>query len=105
MGEQTRLPFEIFSAKNLFASEVALKLREHSLNQIAARARITTDELDRRTAVAPPWRLTQVLKFLVNSVIRRNEEDLAERYQGSSWCDSSEYDLNCDVATGQRTRR
>ena len=54
--------------------------------------------------VAPAWTLTGVIDWIVGAVIRRNEIDIARRYQGSAWCDSTEHDLNYDIMTGRRTR-
>src|ERR1700688_2546531 len=86
-------------------AEIVLNSGSILMHQIAAPTHITTDELDRRAAVPPSWTMTRVLNFLVNEVIRRDEEDAAKLYQGSSWCDSTEYDLNCDIMTGRRKRR
>ena len=40
---------------------------------------------------------------IVAAIIRRNESDIADRYQGRAWCDSTEHDLNRDVMTGRHT--
>ena len=73
------------------------------MNQIVAPARLRADEHDPDAIVAPAWTLTGVIDWIVGAVIRRNEVDIARRYQGSAWCDSTEHDLNYDIMTGRRT--
>ena len=75
------------------------------MTQIAAPAHITTDETKGSATFAPSSYFTRVLKFVISTVFHKQEDDIAKRYEGSSWCDSTEHDLNCDVMTGRRTRR
>jgi DNA-binding Lrp family transcriptional regulator len=74
------------------------------MNEIAAPARIAAHEIDCRAAVTPWSTARRVLKLVVSVIIRRSEVDVAKRYQGSSWCDSIEHELNYDVITGRRAR-
>jgi hypothetical protein len=74
------------------------------MNEIAAPARLRADERDSDTTVAPAWTLKRIIDLIVGAVIRRNEDDIAKRYEGSAWCDSIEHDLNNDIMTGRRTR-
>jgi hypothetical protein len=75
------------------------------MNQIAAPAHITTGE-PRHIAAFTPWSLfTRVLKSLISTVIRKKEDDIAKRYEGSCWCDQTEHDLNYDVIAGRHARR
>jgi len=73
------------------------------MNRIAAPAHITADRSG--TETLPHQSLfARVLKSLNRTVIGKEEDDVAKWYEGSSWCDQTEHDLNHDAITGRRTR-
>jgi hypothetical protein len=74
------------------------------MNRIAVPAHLTADEPERTATTRRPL-FARVLDFLVSTFIRKEEDDIAQWYEGSSWCDQTEQDLNDDVMTGRRTRR
>ena len=74
------------------------------MNPIAAQARITVDATRRQAATTPRSALKRIWTFVTGAVVHSNEDDITEQYQGRSWCDSTEHDLNCDVMTGRRRR-
>jgi hypothetical protein len=47
----------------------------------------------------------RVLDLFVSAVVRKEEQDIARLYEGCSWCDSTEHDLNHDVMTARRGAR
>jgi hypothetical protein len=73
--------------------------------QIAAPAHITADESKRAITFTPPSFFAKVRRFLISTIFRKRDDDFAKRYEGTSWCDQTEHDLNYDVMTGRRTRR
>ena len=75
------------------------------MNPIVAPAHIAADPPKRVAAFNPRSIVTRALKFLISAVIRKKDDDIAKHYEGSSWCDQTEHDLNYDVMTGRRTRR
>jgi hypothetical protein len=75
------------------------------MNRIYAPAHITADEPKRTTAFTPRSVFTRVFKSLISTVIRKQEGDIAKLYEGFSWCDQTEHNLNNDVMTGHHTRR
>jgi hypothetical protein len=74
------------------------------MNPIAAPAHIA-DQPKRVAAFRPRSFLTKALKILIGAVVHKKDDDIAKQYEGSSWCDQTEHDLNYDVMTGRRTRR
>jgi hypothetical protein len=74
------------------------------MNQIAAPANITADEPDGIGTIGPSF-FTKVLKSLISTLARKEEHDIAKRYEGVSWCDPTEHDLNYEVITGRQTKR
>jgi hypothetical protein len=48
-------------------------------------------------------RLSRVLGFVAGVIARHDEDDVVERYEGHSWCDSTERSINYDIMTGRRT--
>jgi hypothetical protein len=75
------------------------------MNQIAAPAQINVDKPERNATFTPRSLFARILDSLVSTVIRKEVDDIAQRYEGSSWCDQTEHDLNDDMITGCRTRR
>jgi hypothetical protein len=75
------------------------------MNRIAAPAHVTADEPERTAAFTHGSLFARVLNSLISTVIRKEEDDIAKWYEGSSWCDQTEHDLNEDVMTGRRTRQ
>jgi hypothetical protein len=68
------------------------------MNPIAALARIAAHE-PKPAAVTHRSLLTRTFDFLLR--YRDADDGIAKRYDGSSWCDATEHDLNCDVMTGR----
>ena len=75
------------------------------MNPIAAPAHIAADQSKRVAAFSPRSFVTRALKFLIGAIVHKKDDDVARNYEGSSWCDQTEHDLNYDVMTGRRTRR
>jgi len=75
------------------------------MSQIIAPAHITADEPKRNATSALRSLSARVIKSLITTVVRTKEHDIAERYEGSGWCDQTEHDLNYDVITGRYARR
>ena len=75
------------------------------MTQIAAPAHITADQPQRTAVFKPSPFFKRVRKFLTQAIIRIPDDDIGKLYEGSSWCDQTERDLNNDVITGRRTRR
>jgi hypothetical protein len=48
--------------------------------------------------------LTKVVAFLVGVINHIQEDDIVRRYEGHSWCDSTERRLNYHIMTGRDTR-
>ena len=70
------------------------------MNPIAASARGAAREL-KPAAVTHRSLLTRTFGFLRR--FRNADDGIAKRYEGSSWCDATEHDLNRDVMTGRYT--
>jgi hypothetical protein len=75
------------------------------VNQIAASRRIASGESRRIATFTPRSLFTRVLRSLISTIIRKENDDIAKRYEGSAWCDQTERDLNYDAITGCYTRR
>jgi hypothetical protein len=75
------------------------------MTQITAPAHITAVNRKRTATFTPRSHLARAWSFLLSAVIRTRDNDVAKQYEGSSWCDRTEHDLNYDVITGRRTRR
>jgi hypothetical protein len=75
------------------------------VNQIAASPRIANGEPRRVATFTSRSLSTRVLKSLISTIIRKEDDDIAKRYEGSAWCDQTERDLNYDAITGCYTRR
>jgi hypothetical protein len=75
------------------------------MNQIAAPAHITADEPKHTVTFTPLSLLARFINSLSSVVIRKAADNIANRYEGSSWCDKTERDLIYDVMTGCHTER
>lgn len=73
------------------------------MNPLAAPARMSADDLKHTAALTHHSFLTKMMDSLASIIIRRKKDDIAKRYEGCSWCDSTEHDLNYDVMTGRNT--
>ena len=47
--------------------------------------------------------LTRTFQFATRLLRRGDEDDVVERYEGHSWCDSTERSINYDIMIGRRT--
>jgi hypothetical protein len=47
--------------------------------------------------------LTRAFQFATRLLRRGDEDDVVERYEGHSWCDSTERSINYDIMIGRRT--
>jgi hypothetical protein len=75
------------------------------MTEIATPARIITGKHDCCAPVTPRSAPRRILDLVANTILFGSEGDVASRYQGTSWCDSIEYDLHHDIMIGRRTRR
>jgi hypothetical protein len=73
------------------------------MNRIAAPAHIAADESRHTAAFSPRSLLARFLKSLISTIIREEDNDIAKRYEGFSWCDQTEHNLHHDVMTGRHT--
>jgi hypothetical protein len=90
----------------LISAEIPFFQGAFAMNPIAAPAHIAADDQPKRIAAFDPRSIiTKALKSLIGIVVRSKDDDAAKQYEGSSWCDQTEHDLNYDVMTGRRTRR
>jgi hypothetical protein len=74
------------------------------MNQIAAPAHMTANGPERTGMIEGPSLFVKVLQS-VSSTLTRKEDDIEKKYEGSSWCDQTEHDLNYDVIAGRQTKR
>ena len=51
-----------------------------------------------------PARLARVFELVVGIVRRSDEDDVVSRYEGHSWCDSTERSMNYDIMTSRYLR-
>jgi hypothetical protein len=70
------------------------------MNPIAAPARFSAREFKPADITHRSF-LTRAFGFLLR--FRNADDGIAKRYEGSSWCDATEHDLNRDVMTGHYT--
>jgi hypothetical protein len=77
------------------------------MNHVVIPVQIATDRPRRRLAFAVKLgrlpRLSRVLGFVAGVIARHDEDDVVERYEGHSWCASTERSINYDIMTGRRT--
>jgi len=64
-------------------------------------------EQPRRRSIFPlslgrPRRFSQVVEIVARMIRRSDEDDILRRYEGHSWCDSAERDINYHIMTGRR---
>jgi hypothetical protein len=75
------------------------------MTQIAEPAHITSGESKGVATFTPRALFARIHKSLISIFIRNKEDDIAEGYEGSGWCDQTERDLNYDAISGRHTRR
>ena len=51
-----------------------------------------------------PPRLARVFELVVRTISRSDEDDVVSRYEGHSWCDSTERSMNYDIMTSRYLR-
>jgi hypothetical protein len=76
------------------------------MNHAVMPVQIATDRPRRRpvfTVKLARLGLTRAFQFARKLLRRSDEDDVVERYDGHSWCDSTERNINYDIMTGRRT--
>jgi hypothetical protein len=76
-----------------------------SMNQIAAPANITANGPERTGTIGGPSLFANVIRSVIRTLMRKEEDHIAKRYEGFSWCDQTERDLNYDAIAGRQTKR
>jgi hypothetical protein len=49
-------------------------------------------------------RLARVFDLVAGVIRRSDEDDVVRRYEGHSWCDSTERSMNYDIMSGRHLR-
>jgi hypothetical protein len=79
---------------------------EHYMVRILVFSENCIDQPDPRPRALTPDRaslLARVVAYFVGNMARFDEEQVVKRYEGHSWCDSTERELNYEIMTGRRT--
>jgi len=51
-----------------------------------------------------PLTMARVFELAVRAIRYNDEDDVVSRYEGHSWCDSTERDMNYDIMSSRHLR-